>query len=224
MKIQEYILDNDIDFNYLSTIEARCDLKILNYLKNIENGVFFEAGAHDGVFQSNTKILEDCGWTGLLVEPSNVLFECCKINRKCNIEHYALVSDDYNENTIEGDYDGDLISSGTGITLMGIKTNELICPAISFNNLNKKYGYQKIDFFSLDVEGYEMEILNGINFDMVDISYLLVEVNYKKFSLEDLNNFLLPKGYKEPINISNFTIENCPTWPGTHQDFLYIKK
>ena len=31
------------------------------------------------------------------------------------------------------------------------------------------------------------------------------------------------KGYIQVANISNFTKENTPSWPGTHQDYLYKK-
>ena len=37
---------------------------LLKYLKHIKNGIFIEAGAFDGVMQSNTIMLEDKGWTG----------------------------------------------------------------------------------------------------------------------------------------------------------------
>ena len=41
-------------------------LKYLNY----ENGFFIEAGANDGVVQSNTFYFEkELNWTGLLIEP-----------------------------------------------------------------------------------------------------------------------------------------------------------
>lgn len=43
-------------------------------------GFFFEAGAHDGVSQSNTHQLElQLGWTGVLVEPSKQ-FQSLKLN------------------------------------------------------------------------------------------------------------------------------------------------
>jgi len=61
MKIKQYLEENKE--NYKQWIEmndqGRIELKILPYLKDIENGVFLECGAYDGIFQSNTKILEE---------------------------------------------------------------------------------------------------------------------------------------------------------------------
>ena len=45
--------------------------EILKYFNNKKNGVFFEAGAFNGEYLSNTLYLEaKLNWTGLLVEPN----------------------------------------------------------------------------------------------------------------------------------------------------------
>lgn len=45
--------------------------KLKKYLDYKESGIYIELGAFDGVFQSNTKWLEDnYGWAGILIEPS----------------------------------------------------------------------------------------------------------------------------------------------------------
>jgi FkbM family methyltransferase len=223
MTISEYIVNFGINFNYYDNTYENVPIKILKYLQNIDKGVFVEIGAHNGIFQSNTKILEDCGWKGLLIEPSSKLFEDCKINRKCFVERYALVSDDYTEQFIDSDNTGENLRNNAGVFSMGPESSEK-CPAISFNKLNKKYMFKNIDFMSIDVEGYELEVIKGIDLEKISIQFLVIEINNRFYSLEDMNQFLFSKGYSEPINISNFTKLNCPTWPGTHQDYLYIKK
>jgi hypothetical protein len=56
------------------------DRKIDKYLP--ERGVFIEAGANDGLNQSNTLFLaRGRSWKGILVEPVPRLFERCKKNR-----------------------------------------------------------------------------------------------------------------------------------------------
>ena len=69
------------------------------------NGVYIEAGAYDGVFQSNTIRLEqERGWSGVLVEPSMVAFNKCIKNRSNNniAINACLVSNLYNQGTISG--------------------------------------------------------------------------------------------------------------------------
>src|SRR4051812_22587755 len=57
------------------------DRKIERYV-NKDNGVFFEAGANDGINQSNTYFLErNRGWLGILVEPIPQRFLTCRDRR-----------------------------------------------------------------------------------------------------------------------------------------------
>jgi len=54
-----------------------------------EPGFFVEAGAGDGVHLSNTKILEENGWSGICVEP-NEMFAALQRNRTCHTDARAL--------------------------------------------------------------------------------------------------------------------------------------
>jgi len=84
------------------------DEKMLKYL-NFNNGFFIEAGANDGISQSNTLLYEkEFSWTGLLIEPNISKFLQCKNNRLNSIvENYALVSSNYLNESIEGDFNHD---------------------------------------------------------------------------------------------------------------------
>jgi len=50
----------------------------------VENGYFVEVGSGDGVHLSNTKVLEDLGWTGVCVDPypSNMESRTCAMFRE----------------------------------------------------------------------------------------------------------------------------------------------
>ena len=62
-----------------------------------------------------------------------------------------------------------------------------------------------IDFFSLDVEGMEMNVLNGINFSNFNFKYLLVEcANENKF--KEIFNFLKNKNYQYLENLTEWDI------------------
>ncbi len=53
---------------------------------------------------------------------------------------------------------------------------KITVPAISLNTLLEKHlPGSTIDLFSLDVEGYEEEVLRGIDLDKWDIKWILVE-------------------------------------------------
>jgi len=51
----------------------------------VKNKFYIEVGAHDGLFQSQTKHLEDTGnWSGMLIEANYELYRKCLENRCCN--------------------------------------------------------------------------------------------------------------------------------------------
>lgn len=227
-KIQDYLITHEEEFKpwLVNNEQGRIELKILPYLKDIENGFFIEAGALDGLFMSNTKILEDLGWNGLLIEPSKYACRKCKENRKVIVENCALVSKDYKGDKVYGDFffdgqDGMGAWSGIHKNLYGLKSIAEV-PAVTLDKVLKYHKITKIDFLSLDVEGHEMQALDGIDFSTTDITYILVEVNLKDYSLEDMNEYLAQFGYKNIANMSGFK-EGMKGWDGSHQDYLYGK-
>lgn len=251
MQIKEYLEEHRQEFEpWLAYNEpGRVEIKVLPYLQDIENGIFVEAGAMDGLFQSNTKILEDLGWTGLLIEPALKSAAKCRQNRKSLTVECALVSKDYKEETISGDfifdgYQGQGAYSSVHRGAYGILTTEKASGReaviddkikkswhpfqveVYANNLDSilaEYKIEKVDFFSLDIEGYEMEALKGVDFNRTPIKYMLIEVNTRDYSLKALETYLAP-WYNKGVNISNFTKESTPGWPGDHQDYLFIWK
>ena len=225
-KIEEYLASNDLSKWLVDNEQGRIDLKILPYLKDIENGFFVEAGALDGLFMSNTKLLEDLGWTGLLVEPQRKAVQGCADNRpNSKVVWSALVSDEYKEETIGGDFffdgeggDGAWASVDRGS--YGAKTKKIV-PALRLSTILDALKITRVDFFSLDVEGYELEVLKGTDFNKVDFGYILIEVNLTSYSLEDMDKFLAERGFKNLGCLSNFSEETNEGWDGSHNDYLY---
>ena len=65
--------------------------------------------------------------------------------------------------------------------------------------LNEAKAPKSIDFFSLDVEGAEIEVLKGIDFKIYKFKYLLIETR----SLSKLKKFLNKKRYKLKDKLSH---------------------
>ena len=153
------------------------DDKLAPYL-NFREGVFIEAGANDGVSQSNTYYLEKTlGWSGVLVEPVPRLFNKCRKNRRrSRVFNCALVSPE---------------SAGTGVMICDKGDRGLLsCVATgegategapsevvgrTLTSVLEAAGLSRVDFFSLDVEGYELEVFKGLALARFAPRHILVE-------------------------------------------------
>ena len=185
------------------------------YIENIvnykNNGFFFEAGGYDGVIGSNTLFLEkNLNWDGLIVECNPNLLNSIKKNRTCNICNKALY--ETSNDTIklivptgEERHDGkeqlSFIETSSYENITKFKKEftskkEVTVNTINIMDLFKQYNITHIDFFSLDIEGYELNILNTINFDIINILFFTIEYANNETRKQNIIQFLESKNYK----------------------------
>lgn len=166
------------------------DLKLLPWL-DFRDGFFIEAGANNGVKFSNTLFFERFrNWRGLLIEPIPDLAAECRKNRPhCIVENCALVASGSAQREVAMRYcnmmsivkgamhseEGDMEHIRKGCDVQKIESYELTVPARPLSEVLDQHGIAKVDFFSLDVEGYELEALKGLDFARHAPRFLLVE-------------------------------------------------
>ena len=198
--IGEVYLPLRVRFNPHSGLNG-LDLKVLPYLPSV--GFFVEAGANDGFKQSNTLFLERIhGWNGLLIEPVPRLFEKCIKNRpKSTVLNYALVAPENSGDLVEL-VDLDLMTSVRhldGFTAdpntvliaeetQGIKGKVVFSPGETITKLLQLHGILHVDFLSLDVEGFEHNVLKGLDLDYCAPSLILIETKKIDEVLKILHN------------------------------------
>jgi len=212
------LFTNEISYSLHDCNGIPLDQKLVEIL-DYSNGIFIEAGAHDGITQSNTKLLEEVyGWSGILIEPSEIVFSSLYANRphsKCF--HCALGSFEQNNTLVEGDFDGGLMSSVNAIrTHRNTKQTVLMR---SLQSILDETNIQHINFFSLDTEGYELNILLGIDFSKTKFDYILVEIYAHQY--DEIKTFLAENGYDLIENFTNYNQLDNPIWDGTHNDYLF---
>ena len=96
-----------------------------------------------------------------------------------------------------------------------MKSSTLQCGLIFDTNVTVVYSRTQVDYFSLDVEGVELEVLKTIPFDKVDIRVMTVEFSHGTLGKEVLRNFVESKGYKTVTEV---------THPGNlANDFVFVK-
>lgn len=192
---------------------------VLNFFNHKKNGIFFEAGGMDGVRHSNTLLLEkEYGWQGLLVEPSPKLYNDLVKNRNCYHENVLLGSNNKELTYLHIIEPDDVEKHRGSAGLAGVvdfydprhldrihmrlnETNassvEIKMKTISLQSLFDKYNITDIDYFSLDTEGSELDILKSVDFEKVNIKLLGVEFNYETDN--ETFNFIKSKGFN-PIH------------------------
>lgn len=169
----------------------------------LKNGFFIEAGATNGVNGSATYILEkELQWKGLCVEPIPWQNERISEFRDCFVDNRALwkESGETLEFTIFPDRTGHsgLTSTNKNISKMEFdnEAKQLVSvTTVTLEDLLEEYKAPKvIDYFCLDVEGAEADVLGAFNFDE--------EYCIKAWSIEGhaCNEIMLNAGYERVIN------------------------
>jgi FkbM family methyltransferase len=177
-------------------------------------GVFFEAGANDGYTQSNTYWLERCrGWSGVLVEGIPELAEECRADRpRSRTFQCALVPPELSGTTVSMRF-GDTVSLVEGAKgspeadiehvefFSGSAGYEVDVPARTISEVLDEAGTPHVDVFFLDIEGYELPALQGMDFDRHRPGLMVLEA-LDRDALAELDAFMAGVGYERVTRLA----------------------
>lgn len=160
----------------------------------VTNGFFLDVGSGHGTIGSNTKALEELGWTGICVDPFPTHME----GRTCRMEKVVVSSTS-----------GQVVKFHTHSGLGGIadtlgkwKEEAAKSPAVELTTttlgevLAAANAPSFIHFLSLDIEGAELEALRGTPMDKYRFGAMAIEHNDEEPKRTDLLKFLESKGYR----------------------------
>lgn len=142
-----------------------------------EKGFFVESGAFNGEDHSNTLHFERKGWEGLLVEA--LPWNCDQIfsrNRKAHTFCGALSTTGKVESLTFVQRGAE--TGGLQFSRNIFKTNKQNIPVVAapVEHLLSCIGRSTVDFWSLDVEGAEVSILQKTPFKDIEFGVVLIEV------------------------------------------------
>ena len=172
------------------------------YFPGVRNRVFLELGAFDGITYSNTKFFEDTlGWSGVLIEAHPGVYPDLARNRsRCKTYHCAVSTHDgyldfiMNPNgpvssvkdfTSEKHQEGWHSQSAT----MTVQV-----PSRPLGSILREAGVSRIDFWSLDVEGGELEVLKSMDWSIP--VYLLCIETQEPDRKPDCDAILIKNGFQ----------------------------
>ena len=234
------------NLNYKSNPNTNQDKWIVDLTNAKTNGYFVEAGAHNGIQQSNTYVLEkQLNWQGICVEPIDSIFNVLIKNRKIcenvclfranhkKIEFREFVEENEvidsespwswkkfkNKNKWSG-YSGISAYVKRDIDWTGrtLPAGRIIKKlCVTLESLLDKHNAPAIiDYVSLDTEGSEYQILKNFPFNKYTVMAFSIENGYRTCS-----NLLKDNGY---IQVKNkFTNVNYESFY-IHPNHQSIKK
>jgi FkbM family methyltransferase len=182
---------------------------------NSTNGFFVEVGAGDPIDLSMTYFLESRGWDGILIEPRPELAEKLKETRKARVWSVACGAPrDRGESElfIFGEFSS--LKKHTAFTDI-VYTDKVVVPVVTLNEILQAEGNPAIDFLSIDVEGFELNVLQGVDLIKMrprlifieyhvlslDIHFHLRRNNYRLIKRTGVNNWYVPKDFDYSVDL-----------------------
>ena len=189
------------------------------YFKNKKDGISIECGAFDGVMESSTFFFEETmGWTCINIEASPPIFNMLNTNRENSLNFNFGLGNEETTLTFKHaihPYHGKKFGNGSFkhkpqheqlLNHEGCQFEEYNVVSTRYDNIIDKLMTDKfpnsiVDLFVLDVEGYEMEALEG----MVNSKYLpqILCVEYPHVGLDQIKLFLENLNYKFDLTKDN---------------------
>ncbi len=153
------------------------DVEILKYFPRGYAGYFVEVGANNGVRDSNTLLLEENGWVGILIEANPDLIASATKSRPRSVVVNAAAGAKDSPSTpfLKVFREQSNLDGLSGVSLdeeererirsLGGVIEEITIPLRSLDSILKEHlgEGRSIDFVSIDIEGHELEALKGFD-------------------------------------------------------------
>jgi FkbM family methyltransferase len=182
------------------------------YFQDKKNGISIECGSFDGVMESSTLFFEETlAWTCINIEASPPIFEMLKLNRPKSFNYNFGLSNEKKTLTFKHaihPFHGEKFGNGSfnhktdhqhhlnneGCSFEEYQVNATTYIELIDKLMNRNFSNKSIDLFVLDVEGYELEVLEG----MTNSKYLpkILCVEYPHVGLDNIKSVLTTLHYK----------------------------
>ena len=187
---------------FVSYAQNTEDVLLYRALRTVDQGTYVDVGANDPAGDSVTKAFYDRGWRGINIEPVTSLYQALVKHRPEDVNIQAAAGTTDGEKTL---YE----IPGTGLSTLdadiagrhrrqGFKVNETSVRVRTLRSILAETPRSDIHFLKIDVEGWEREVLQGM--DLVAIRPWIVvveatEPNTEIPSYRDWERLLLNHGY-----------------------------
>ena len=147
------------------------------------DGYCVEVGAHDGLTGSASYYFEKMGWHCLLIEPIPDCVEAIRRHRTCMIVNCAASSRDGHATFVVAEHVEPLSTLEPTpdhldwIRRAGGEPKEITVRIATLDNLIASAGFPEIQFLTIDVEGHELSVLEGLTLELHKPRIVIIEDN-----------------------------------------------
>ncbi|GHD78503.1 FkbM family methyltransferase [Vogesella fluminis] len=180
------------------------DVVLWRALKDIKSGFYVDVGANDPVIDSVTLAFYKKGWNGINIEPLDIHHKELLKNRPRDINLCCAAGSEsgsfkiYDVKDVRGWATMDANVANEHIKA-GHEVEEKIVNVEKLNDILYSHNPKEIHFLKIDVEGAEIEVLNGLDLKKWRPWIILAEVRKPNGELPDNSeweNIILVNHYK----------------------------
>jgi FkbM family methyltransferase len=165
------------------------DVMLARLFAGRNTGFYVDVGAADPVNLSVTKWFYDLGWSGLNIEPNKHLFDRLAANRPRDINLDCGAGATVSEAQFFEPEVGELSSFDTRVRngaqrsgTQGATRTVSVMPLTDL--LDRHCADRNIDFLKIDVEGWESEVLKGLDLNKYRPIVILIEATMPQTQIE----------------------------------------
>jgi FkbM family methyltransferase len=198
------------------------DLISDDFFKKKNKGVYIDVGCHQPFLNNNTYPLYKRGWTGINIDLDFNTIDMFNFFRKKDLNIQAAISD------VEHETDLFFFHNRSAVNTLskqsGLKAK--VIKKVKTRTLNNiialsKFKNEKINYLSIDVEGFELNVLKGFDInkykpDLVIIEF--IDIKIKEFYFQNIDNILNSEIYHHMDN-HDYKLIN---W--VHDDLIFVPK
>jgi len=196
------------------------DLMAEDYFKNKKNGFFIDVGCHQPILNNNTYILYKKGWRGINIDLDFGAIDMFNFFRKDDTNIQAAISNSVGNKNLYFFHNRSAINTlsqtaeNKAREIREVKT-------FTLNDIikNSQFKNKEIDFLSVDVEGTEIEVLQGLDFNKYKPKLVVLE--FIDFNVSEYYNLKIDNILNSSINKymenQNYKLVN---W--IHDDLVYV--
>ena len=203
------------------------DKFILDLFNKDYRGKYLDLGCYHPTRHSNTHILYQSGWTGINIDLNPLTIELFNFMRPKDINYNIGISNIEEEKELYfiNEFNTQNTLDKNQLNFLknhhNVKDREILKTKLKTKKLETillDNNFHNIDFFNIDIEGHELEVIESIDFDKFKFKYICIEmIQHNEISVNR------SKKIKDILNNNHFTIVKKFEFNYIYKNTLLVK-